>query len=111
MVPHQRNPFDPTPLQPDPKFSGLFDEIPLEKLILRDTAILSSFFLVVGALDGRCHLIPAVISCVIYREAQRHNKCVAENKLFERYFVEQTMKTSDRVAAASDRKGCADAEP
>ena len=34
MVPHQRNPFDPTPLQPDPKFSWLLDEIPLEKLIL-----------------------------------------------------------------------------
>jgi kynurenine formamidase len=40
MVPHQRNPFDPTPLQPNPKFSWLLDEIPLEKLILRDTVIL-----------------------------------------------------------------------
>ena len=40
MIPHQRNPFDPTPLQPDPKFSSLLDEIPLEKLILRDTVII-----------------------------------------------------------------------
>ena len=40
MVPHQRDPFDNTPLQPNPKFSWTLDEIPLEKLILRDTAIL-----------------------------------------------------------------------
>jgi kynurenine formamidase len=40
MVPHQRNPFDNTPLQPNPKFSWTLDEIPLEKLILRDTAVL-----------------------------------------------------------------------
>jgi kynurenine formamidase len=40
MVPHQRMPFDITPLQPNPKFSWTLDEIPLEKLILRDTAIL-----------------------------------------------------------------------
>jgi kynurenine formamidase len=40
MVPHQRNPFDPTPLQPDPKFSWTLDEIPLEKLVLRDTVVL-----------------------------------------------------------------------
>jgi kynurenine formamidase len=40
MVPHQRNPFDSTPLQPNPKFSWTLDEIPLEKLILRDTVIL-----------------------------------------------------------------------
>ena len=40
MVPHQRMPFDATPLQPDPKFSWTLDEIPLERLILRDTAII-----------------------------------------------------------------------
>jgi kynurenine formamidase len=40
MVPHQRNPFDNTPLQLNPKFSWTLDEIPLEKLILRDTAVL-----------------------------------------------------------------------
>jgi kynurenine formamidase len=40
MVPHQRKPFDATPLQPDPKFSWTLDQVPLEKLILRDTAIL-----------------------------------------------------------------------
>src|SRR5215831_18867518 len=40
MVPHQRNPFDNTPLQPNPKFSWTLDDIPLEKLILRDTVIL-----------------------------------------------------------------------
>ncbi len=40
MVPHQRAPFDMTPLQPDPKYSWTLDEIPLERLILRDTAVL-----------------------------------------------------------------------
>ena len=40
MVPHQRMPFDATPLQPDPKFSWTLDEIPLERLILRDTVVL-----------------------------------------------------------------------
>jgi kynurenine formamidase len=40
MVPHQRMPFDNTPLQPNPKFSWTLDEIPLERLILRDTIIL-----------------------------------------------------------------------
>jgi kynurenine formamidase len=40
LVPHQRNPFDNTPLQPNPKFSWTLDEIPLEKLILRATVIL-----------------------------------------------------------------------
>lgn len=40
MVPHQRMPFDPTPLQPNPKYSWTLDEIPLDKLILRDTAII-----------------------------------------------------------------------
>jgi kynurenine formamidase len=40
MVPHQRSPFDMTPLQPNPKFSWTLDEIPLERLILRDTVIL-----------------------------------------------------------------------
>jgi kynurenine formamidase len=40
MVPHQRMPFDRTPLQPDPKFSWILDEIPLERLVLRDTVIL-----------------------------------------------------------------------
>ena len=40
MVPHQRMPFDPTPLQPDPKFSWTLDQIPLDRLILRDTVIL-----------------------------------------------------------------------
>ena len=40
MVPHQRNPFDDTPLQPNPKFSWTLDEIPLDKLILRDTVLL-----------------------------------------------------------------------
>jgi kynurenine formamidase len=40
MVPHQRMPFDITPLQPNPKFSWTLDEIPLEKLILRDTTVL-----------------------------------------------------------------------
>jgi len=40
MVPHQRMPFDDTPLQPNPKFSWTLDEIPLERLILRDTAII-----------------------------------------------------------------------
>jgi len=40
MVPHQRMPFDATPLQPNPKFSWTLDEIPLERLILRDTAII-----------------------------------------------------------------------
>ncbi|MGH7816245.1 MAG: cyclase family protein [Candidatus Binatia bacterium] len=40
MVPHQRMPFDATPLQPDPKYSWTLDEIPLERLILRDTAII-----------------------------------------------------------------------
>src|SRR5499433_1219651 len=39
MVPHQRMPFDVTPLQPNPKFSWTLDEIPLEKLILRDTVL------------------------------------------------------------------------
>ena len=29
MVPHQRMPFDTTPLQPNPKFSWTLDEIPL----------------------------------------------------------------------------------
>jgi kynurenine formamidase len=40
MVPHQRMPFDRTPLQPNPKFSWILDEIPLERLVLRDTVIL-----------------------------------------------------------------------
>ncbi len=40
MVPHQRMPFDTTPLQPDPKFSWTLDQIPLDRLILRDTVIL-----------------------------------------------------------------------
>ena len=40
MVPHQRMPFDMTPLQPNPKFSWTLDEIPLERLILRDTTII-----------------------------------------------------------------------
>ncbi|HEY7163617.1 MAG TPA: cyclase family protein [Candidatus Binatia bacterium] len=40
MVPHQRMPFDPTPLQPNPKFSWTLDEIPLDRLILRDTTII-----------------------------------------------------------------------
>ena len=40
MVPHQRMPFDTTPLQPNPKFSWILDEIPLERLVLRDTVIL-----------------------------------------------------------------------
>jgi kynurenine formamidase len=40
MVPHQRMPFDPTPLQPDPKFSWTLDQVPLDRLILRDTVIL-----------------------------------------------------------------------
>lgn len=40
MVPHQRMPFDATPLQPNPKFSWTLDEIPLERLILRDTTII-----------------------------------------------------------------------
>src|SRR5690242_14859052 len=40
MVPHQRMPFDATPLQPDPKFSWTLDQIPLDRLILRDTVIL-----------------------------------------------------------------------
>src|SRR5437667_11416427 len=40
MVPHQPSPFDMTPLQPDPTFSWTLDEIPLERLILRDTVIL-----------------------------------------------------------------------
>lgn len=40
MVPHQRMPFDATPLQPDPKFSWTLDEIPLERLVLRDTVVL-----------------------------------------------------------------------
>jgi kynurenine formamidase len=40
MVPHQRMPFDATPLQPNPKFSWTLDEIPLERLILRETAII-----------------------------------------------------------------------
>ena len=40
MVPHQRMPFDPTPLQPNPKFSWTLDEIPLDRLILRETTII-----------------------------------------------------------------------
>ena len=40
MVPHQRMPFDTTPLQPNPKFSWILDGIPLERLVLRDTVIL-----------------------------------------------------------------------
>jgi kynurenine formamidase len=40
MVPYQRMPFDTTPLQPNPKYSWTLDEIPLERLILRDTAII-----------------------------------------------------------------------
>ena len=40
MVPHQRMPFDPAPLQPNPKFSWTLDEIPLDRLILRETTII-----------------------------------------------------------------------
>jgi kynurenine formamidase len=40
MIPHQRMPFDNTPLQPNPKFNWTLDQIPLERLILRDTVIL-----------------------------------------------------------------------
>lgn len=40
MVPHQRMPFDTTPLQSNPKYSWTLDEIPLERLILRETAII-----------------------------------------------------------------------
>ena len=40
MVPHQRMPFEATPLQPNPKFSWTIDQISLDRLILRDTAIL-----------------------------------------------------------------------
>jgi len=40
MVPHQRMPFDPTPLQPNPKFSWTLDQIPLDRLILRETTII-----------------------------------------------------------------------
>ena len=40
MVPHQRMPFDATPLQPNPKFSWTLDEIPLDRLVLRETTII-----------------------------------------------------------------------
>lgn len=61
MVPHQRNPFDNTPLQPNPKFSWTLDEIPLEKLILRDTAVLD-----IRAEEGH-EITPAEMETAIIR--------------------------------------------
>jgi kynurenine formamidase len=40
MVPVQIMPFSARPLQPDPKYSLTISEIPLERLVLRDTTIL-----------------------------------------------------------------------
>jgi kynurenine formamidase len=65
MVPHQRNPFDNTPLQPNPKFSWTLDEIPLEKLILRDTAVLD-----IRAEEGH-EITPAEMETAINRADYR----------------------------------------
>jgi len=40
MVPPQHLPFSAVPLQPDPKYSWSLSDVPLERLVLRDTAIL-----------------------------------------------------------------------
>jgi kynurenine formamidase len=40
MVSVQHMPFNPRPLQPDPKYRWTLDEIPLERLVLRDTAVI-----------------------------------------------------------------------
>ena len=40
MVPQQKMPFSPDPLQPNPKYSLTIDQIPLERLVLRETVIL-----------------------------------------------------------------------
>ena len=39
MTPPQNLPFSPVPLQPNPKYSWGIDDVPLERLVLRDTVI------------------------------------------------------------------------
>jgi len=65
MVPHQRMPFDTTPLQPNPKFSWILDEIPLERLVLRDTVILD-----IRVEEGH-EIIPAEMETAITRADYR----------------------------------------
>jgi len=65
MVSHQRNPFDNTPLQPNPKFSCTLDEIPLDKLILRDTVLLD-----IRAEEGH-EITPAEMATAIDRADYR----------------------------------------
>jgi len=66
MVPHQRMPFDPTPLQPEPKFSWTLDEIPLERLILRDTVVVD-----INAAEGH-EITPAEMDEAIRRSDYRN---------------------------------------
>jgi kynurenine formamidase len=40
MVPAQHAPFDRTPIQKNPRFNWTLDEIPLQELVLHDTAVL-----------------------------------------------------------------------
>src|SRR5262245_19934641 len=65
MVPQQRNPFDHTPLQPNLKTSWTLDEIPHEKLILRDIANLD-----VRAEEGH-EIVPAEMETAIKRADYR----------------------------------------
>ena len=65
MVPHQRMPFDATPLQSNPKFSWTLDEIPLKRLILRDTSIVD-----VRATEGH-EITPAEMEDAIKRADYR----------------------------------------
>ena len=40
MVPAQHAPFDMNPIQKNPRFHWTLDEIPIEELVLHDTAVL-----------------------------------------------------------------------
>ena len=48
MVPAQHAPFDMTPIQKNPRFNWTLDEIPLQELVLHDTAVLD-----IAAGEGR----------------------------------------------------------